>query len=106
LCSGKFEDEIRRDLKHTGAGILSMANAGPNTNGSQFFITLAPTPWLDGKHTIFGRVSSGMSIVQRMGSVPVGGGDRPMSNITVFKSYPIQAIEEGEGELEGDVTSM
>lgn len=72
-----------------------MANAGPNTNGSQFFVTLAPTPWLDGKHTIFGRVSDGLSIIQRMGSVPVGAGDRPMSNITVFKAYPIQGIEDG-----------
>eukprot|EP00891_Asterochloris_glomerata_P009691 jgi/Astpho2/9691/Aster-03683 len=63
---GKFEDEITQALHHTGAGILSMANAGPNTNGSQFFITLAPTPWLDSKHTIFGRVCSGMGVVKRL----------------------------------------
>lgn len=59
VFGGKFEDEITPALKHTGAGIISSANAGPNTNGSQFFITLAPTPWLDGKHTIFGRISRG-----------------------------------------------
>lgn len=63
-------------LKFTGAGILAMANAGPNTNGSQFFITLAPTPSLAGKHTIFGRVLVGMSIVQRLGAVAVDGDDR------------------------------
>lgn len=54
IYGDKFEDEITKQLKHTGAGILSMANSGPNTNGSQFFVTLAPTPWLDGKHTVFG----------------------------------------------------
>lgn len=59
IYGGKFEDEITRNLKHTGAGIVSMANSGPNTNGSQFFVTLKSTPFLDGKHTIFGRIYSG-----------------------------------------------
>merc|ERR1719440_2356745 len=76
IWGGKFNDEITPRLKHTGAGILSMANSGPNTNGSQFFITLAPTPHLDGKHTVFGRVSEGMQLVRRLGNVKTTANDR------------------------------
>ncbi|KAF7295622.1 hypothetical protein MIND_01102300 [Mycena indigotica] len=82
----KFEDEINSDLRFTGAGILAMANSGPNTNGSQFFITLAPTPYLDNKHTIFGRVSSGMRVVQRLGAVAVDNNDKPLEEVKIHKS--------------------
>ena len=86
ICSEKFADEIHPALKHTGAGILSMANSGPNTNGSQFFITLAPTPHLDGKHTIFGRVKEGMRIVRQMGLVKTDAQDRPVNEVTIIRA--------------------
>ena len=91
----KFDDEIHADLKHTGAGVLSMANSGPNTNGSQFFITLAPTPWLDGKHTIFGRVKSGLRVVQRMGLVKTGPDDRPKEEVKIRSARVVEEGEEG-----------
>jgi peptidyl-prolyl cis-trans isomerase-like 1 len=92
IYGGKFEDELTRNLKHTGAGVVSMANAGPNTNGSQFFITLKPTPFLDGKHTVFGRIYSGMGIIQRMGMVATDGDDRPMKPITILKATPFRGV--------------
>lgn len=82
----KFEDEILPELRFTGAGILAMANSGPNSNGSQFFMTLAPTPYLDNIHTIFGRVSSGMRVLQRLGAVAVDGQDRPREDVKIHKA--------------------
>ena len=79
----QFADEFGPGLTHTSEGFLSMANAGPNTNGSQFFITLAATPWLDGRHAIFGQVSEGMEIVRKIGKAKTGSQDRPVTPITL-----------------------
>ena len=79
----QFKDEFNPDLCHTGKGTLSMANAGPNTNGSQFFICQVATPHLDGRHTVFGRVLEGLEVIDAIADVPKGAMDRPVEDVTI-----------------------
>lgn len=81
----KIKDEFSSKLLHDGPGVLSMANSGPNSGGSQFFITLVPTKWLDGKHAVFGKVSKGMDVVYKIGNVKTGINDRPIVPVVIKK---------------------
>ena len=87
----QFADEFTPAQRHDREGLLSMANAGPGTNGSQFFVTLAATPWLDDRHTIFGQVVHGLDVVKAIGKTPTGRNDRPVRDV-VMETVTIERV--------------
>ena len=87
LWGGPFEDEFSAGVTFDKAGLLAMANAGPGTNGSQFFITTVPTPWLNNRHTIFGEVVAGYDVVEQIENTKVGPGDRPVEEQKIIRAY-------------------
>ncbi len=87
LWGQSFEDECSSDAKFDGKGILAMANAGPNTNGSQFFITTAKTPWLHMKHTVFGKVTEGYKVVEKIEKAPSDGQDKPTEPQKILRAF-------------------
>ena len=84
---GKFDDEFSDQIRFDRKGLLAMANAGPGTNGSQFFITTVPTPWLNDHHTIFGEVTSGYDVIEKIENTSVGAQDRPIAEQKIIKAY-------------------
>jgi peptidyl-prolyl cis-trans isomerase B (cyclophilin B) len=94
IYGDKFADENFK-LKHTKPGLLSMANAGKDTNGSQFFITTVITSWLDGRHVVFGEVLEGYDVVEKIENCPKGSGDKPAKPVKIVKSGELEVPEEG-----------
>ncbi|MGM0634960.1 MAG: peptidylprolyl isomerase [Bacteroidota bacterium] len=99
----KFPDELSRDLDHGSKGILSMANSGPNTNGSQFFITLKPTPHLDGVHTVFGKIALGQEIIDEIGNAETNERDQPLQEVTIEE---LNIVRKGEAAKNFDAPSI